>query len=171
MNQNGTSRPVSRPWPPGYTSALVCLDDDFIKGMAANRVPDTGLFALRGGAGDDVWLAVRPTRGPQGSPAPRIMLNIGLRVGGEVSWAAAAVPGDATHLVVLDTRGGRARLWVNPAPGQEPPPLVTRPLPGGFRAASIQVGDPASPPYCWWFLDELRVAPTWDAAVPLAAGV
>lgn len=161
---NQGTRPVVRRWPGGYTSAILRLDDDFVKVMAAHGVKSAGLFQLGSADGAGVWVVARPGRsGPLADPGK---VEFGVRLGGREEWASAAVGADPAHLLVVKVRGETVRLWVDPVVGAEPPPVLVQQASPVTGPRVIQLGDVATPSYCWWFLKELRCGPTWSDAVP-----
>lgn len=158
------SRPVARRWPPGFTSAVLRLDDDFPKNMAINGFASAGLFRLGSSEGGGVWVVVRPSR--RGEVPDSAMIQVGVRLNGQESWAPRSIAVGGTHLVVVETRPQEVRLWVDPVVGPLAPPSLTLATPASSGSTVVQIGDPGNPTYGYWFLDELRGGPAWSDVVP-----
>jgi|GEM_PF-5892229 len=170
LNPSGgkATRPVGRPWPATFTSALIWIDDDFIKGMRMNRIGTVGLigFGQSDPAKPAVRLIVKPGKGNN-------ELYLGLRVGDQISWSTSPQKYEETQFVVLETSGTTARLWVNPSPTSfeaETPPTadVETALSVPPTIETLWLGESGAPKFAWWQIDEIRGGFRWADVTPRA---
>jgi len=162
----GASRPVGRMWPTSFTSALLWLDDDLIKGMRMTKVGSIGIIGF--GQPDSAKAAIRLVVKPGIKDA-----NFGLQIGEQTLWCSTPCKHHETHFVVLQTGGPAARLWVNPSPvsfGAEasPPADVEISVPTPTKVETLWIGQPGTPGFAWWQIDEIRGGFRWSDVTPRA---